>query len=402
MQRPKWLPLYNNDRAAMSSSIKPWLRRSWLIVVVVFVCFCLPFLFFRSAAPVQRIRGWFTDTTSDLSEKVGKVHPEYDVVLPTPPPEIPGTFDWHTTSSFNPVRYEDVANRSAQDLCSAWPAHLLADIQPVLKTGHGVLDARVGPQLHSVSACLINLLIFSDTEEHYKGHNLIDVIQDIPRHLRDEEYELQSWRAGALGDGTATRDQAWKTDKFKFLAGVSRAWQMRPDRKWYVFYEADTYIVWDNIFRLLEHFDPDEPHYFGSPTQGVQKTWFGYGGTGYVISREAMRRLVREDYDENGTYLGSRLTERNWHNLHNDCCGDSVLGWALIRENVTLEGLWPMFTPTPPHKTPFSGSRHQWCEPVISMHKPSEDDIIGLWRWQWEHRTADVGWTRSFLRAHMY
>ena len=388
-------------RLGEEEDTKPWvsrvltaLRRPWVIVVAILICFTGLFIFFSSTEPVLRFREWLTGTRDNLR---GREDAEYNIVLPTPPPEIPGFFDWDTKSSFNPVRYDDVSNRSVQDLCAAWPAYLLSEIQPVLKTGHGVVESRVRLQLQSVSACLVNLLIFSDTDEHYEGQHLIDVIKDIPPHLRDNEKQLDVWRDGKLGDGTAIRQEAWKTDKFKFLAGVSRAWQIRPERKWYVFYEADTYIVWDNIFRLLDNFNPDEPHYFGSPTRGRQGTSFAYGGSGYVISRAAMRRLVRKDYDEHGAYLGSQLTERNWLNLHGDCCGDSVLGWALVHEGILLEGMSPMFTGHSPSKVPFSGAMKLWCQPVIGMHKPSEEDIIGLWRWQWEQRTSDVSLHRVSL-----
>jgi hypothetical protein len=321
-------------------------------------------------------------------------------ILPPPPPEIPGFYNWTTQSSFNPARVSDVASKTADELCAGFPAHLLKDIEPVLKTGHGVLDSRVRPQLQSVSACLVNLLIMSDTEDHFEGQRTINVIEDIPADLRDNSKQLDVWRSGTIANGTASRKEAWKLDKFKFLAGVSRAWNMRPERKWYVFYEADTYIVWDNLFRMLEHFDPDEPHYFGSPTPGRQDTSFANGGPGYIISREAMRRLVKDDYDaDTGAYLGSKLTERCWDDVKGNCCGDSILAWALILENVTLSGMFPMMTPHPPHGIPFSGEKKHWCQPLLTMHKPHEEDLIGLWRWQWEHRERDV--SRYLIRDKM-
>lgn len=361
------------------------LRRPWLVVATLFFCFSIPFLLFRSE-PFEQLHNWLTSSTTPPPAK-----PEAEPILPPPPPEIPGFYDWETRSSFNPIRQEDIASKSVDQLCAGFPSHLLKDIQPVLKTGHGVLETRVRPQLQSVSACLVNLLIMSDTEEQFEGHRIIDVIEDIPPSLRDNEKQLDIWRSGAIANGTADKRAAWRLDKFKFLPMISRSWRTRPDRKWYVFYEADTYIVWDNLFRMLEHFDPDEPHYFGSPTPGRQGTSFANGGPGYILSREAMRRLVQEDWDtETGAYLGSKLTERCWDDVRHNCCGDSVLAWALILQNVTLSGLFPMMTPHPPHGVPFSGSKKHWCQPVLTMHKPSEDDIIGLWRWQWEHRTRDV------------
>ena len=308
--------------------------------------------------------------------------------VPEPRPEL-RIYDWDTRSSFNPVRLDNVANMTNEELCSFFPTRLLDEIQPVLKIGHGVLEDGLRPQLQSVSDCLTNLLIFSDTDEEFQGHEIIDVISDIPSHLKEESKAFRAYQNGSLADGTATRTAGWTMDKFKFLPAISRAWKMRPERRWYVFYEADTYVVWDNMFRLLQQFDPDVPHYFGSPSPGEQKTWYANGGPGFVLSREAMRKLIRDDWDsETGEYLGTKLTERYWKEVKQNCCGDSSLGWVLWKENVALSGLWPMFNPHPPHGVPFAD--RYWCQPVLTMHKPRAEDMLGIWRWEWEHRQVHV------------
>ena len=69
-------------------------------------------------------------------------------------------------------------------------------------------------------------------------------------------------------------------------------------RRWLVFVEADTYVVWDNLFRPLEHFDPSVPLYIDSsapsrkPADDAPKTWFAYGGTGFVLSAAAIQTLL--------------------------------------------------------------------------------------------------------------
>lgn len=80
---------------------------------------------------------------------------------------------------------------------------------------------------------------------------------------------------------------------------------MRPEKRWYVFYEDDTYIVWDNMFRLLANFDPDMPWYFGSPSPGARGLWIANGGPGHVLSREAIRRVVEDDFDDNSAFAAS-------------------------------------------------------------------------------------------------
>ena len=369
---------YHRHATGTARSMRSTMQRQWLISSGIILTFAVLFLLSR-VSPVQKIYGWATSPSPNL--------PSLDIYKNEP--DQPGFFDWQTRSAFDPVRVEDAENKSVEDLCASFPEHLLAEIQPVLKTGHGVVDARVRPQLQSVSACLSNLLIFSDTDEYYEGHDMIDVLADIPTPMAKKAEDLEAWRNGSLADGTALRQAGWKADKFKFILGATRAWRMRPGRKWYVFYEADTYIVWDNLFRMLANFDPNEPYYFGSPTFGRDGTWFANGGPGYILSREAMRRLTRHDFDQKtGHYTGPAMLRKWWDLICDDCCGDSVLGFILWHENVTLGGLWPMFNPHPPHGVPFSD--RLWCQPLVTMHKPSEEDIMGIWRWQWENRVADV------------
>lgn len=256
-------------------------------------------------------------------------------------------YEFDTASQFV-IGDENAANQSKEVLCKSFPHDLLRDIQPVLKTGHGVINTRVRNSLDSCSACLDNLLILSDYDEELDGRPVLDVIGDLSSENLEQE-QLAPYKA-LNGDNTTesniSNKEAWRLDKFKFLLGVSRAWHMRPERRWYVFYEGDTFVVWDTVFRFLENFDPDTPHYFGSPSPGRRTkegkvTWFANGGPGYILSRAAMKKLIKDDWDPiSGVYLGSKLTEKHWNDLLGDCCGDSVLGWALWNVSIPLEGIW--------------------------------------------------------------
>ena len=309
-------------------------------------------------------------------------------------PFEPEFYDWRTRSQFQPVR-QSAESKSIEEICQAFPKHLLQDIQPVLKTGHGVLESRVRTQLQSLSACLDDLLIFSDIDEMFDGREIIDVIGDLRKEFIEESDQLPDYLAqreladnGTLAPGNPAHIKGWALDKFKFLPQISRAWRMRPEKRWYVFFEADTYIVWDNLFRLLANFDPDRPLYFGSPSPGARDgMWMANGGPGYVLSRETVRRLVKDDFGPDGAYLGCKLCERWEHETLVNCCGDSIVGVAVYEDAETeLSGLWPMFNPHPLHGVPFSKS--YWCEPVISMHKTTAKDSVGLWRWEEAHRDA--------------
>lgn len=313
------------------------------------------------------------------------------VETPKPPP--PKFYDWSTRSQFAPVKQE-VANKSIEELCESFPRDLLHDVQPILKTGHGVLNTRLKTQLQSTAACLDhNLLIFSDLDEEYDDIQVIDILVDLPKEFGNrsneqlESYYTQKELAdnGTLDTPAAPKVEGWPTDKFKFLPQVSRAWRMRPNKRWYVFFEDDTYIVWDNLFRLLINLDPDKPWYMGSPSPGARGFWMAYGGPGYVLSREAVRRLIKDDYDEDGAFSHSALSQRWEEQMMLDCCGDSILGLAVHEDAQTnISGLFPMFQPHPLHGVPLG--EHYWCQPVISMHKSHPQDMVALRRWEESRR----------------
>jgi hypothetical protein len=89
---------------------------------------------------------------------------------------------------------------------------------------------------------------------------------------------------------------AWKLDKWKFLPITDRAYTDRPQSKWFVFLEADSYLVWENFMVWLEHFDHTRPHYLGYQMQ-IGATVFAYGGSGYAISNAAMSKVVNYRHD---------------------------------------------------------------------------------------------------------
>ncbi|KAF2722454.1 glycosyltransferase family 31 protein [Polychaeton citri CBS 116435] len=337
-------------------------RRLPLVLIgsVSFILFIAILTLLSTSAPLSKLDGWIVSSTKKegIPEPVAEVIPEF--------------YQWNTRSAFRPVRQDHVDTKTVEELCASFPTHLLEHVQPVLKTGHG-----------SVSACLSNLIIVSDVDEEFMDHDIIDLTvgnDQLPAYWTQREMAENGTLAGA----DLSRLDGWKLDKFKFLPQISRAWRTSPNMRWYIFYEADTYIVWDNVFRLLENFDPDIPWYFGSPSPGRAGTWFANGGPGYIMSREAVRRLVKDDWSAQGEYLGSKLTETMWDDLIHDCCGDSIVGWALYNRGVNISGLWPMFNTHPLHGVPFSDL--YWCQPVLTMHKPYAEDMMGLWRWSESRR----------------
>lgn len=70
---------------------------------------------------------------------------------------------------------------------------------------------------------------------------------------------------GSLSDHRGSRpfgaqeNPAWKLDRFKFLPMVNKTFKYRPGAKWFVFVEADTYLVCNNLVSYLTPFNASRP-----------------------------------------------------------------------------------------------------------------------------------------------
>ncbi|KAE8393774.1 hypothetical protein BDV23DRAFT_148641 [Aspergillus alliaceus] len=305
----------------------------------------------------------------------------------------PDHWEWETTTRFVPLKNRPAASPAIPfaeadegRLCESFPTYLMSRIQVTLKIGASEPADRVDAQISTVTRCIPNLLIVSDREGELNGHRVHDILATLPESFRANVSDFEAYDALQRGDEKAVeRAQGWRLDRFKFLPMVERAYETNPTAHWYIFLESDTYYVWDNLFRLLDQYDPSEQLYFGSPAPGrrisdSKKTYFAYGGAGFVLSSAAVKKLFSRHHGSHGQYVQPSLSLQYEELIKSDCCGDSVLGWVLYEKGIKLSGLWPMFNPHPFHGIPYDNA--YWCQPVISMHKTLFSDMKRLIKWE--------------------
>lgn len=293
--------------------------------------------------------------------------------------EGPDFWEWETKTRFSSGSNEE------ERICDSFPSHILSQVQVILKIGASESPDRLEAQISTVTRCISNLLVVSDMESELHGHRVHDVLADLPESVWTNKADLDAYQALKRGNTKAVNgQQGWNLDRMKFLPMVERAYDVNPTAKWYVFLESDTYYVWDNVFRLLDQYDPTVPLYFGSPSPGKptaeETTWFAYGGSGFIISAAAMRKLVHRKTGAYGEYIQPSLSAQYEDIIRGTDCGDTVIGWALYEKGVKLSGLWPMFNAHALHSIPFD--EMHWCRPVISMHKTKLADMEGLTKWE--------------------
>lgn len=272
----------------------------------------------------------------------------------------------------------------------------------ILKTGANEVFEKLPTQILTMLQCVDNLLIFSDLEQQIGAYHIHDALKDIADEVKDgnpdfdyyrtlQEYHKTGQNIGTIRDETG--ESAWNLDKYKFLPMLEKTWEMRPNKKWYVYIEADTYLVWSNLLLYLDRLDPTELVYRGSPTYSNDEA-FAHGGSGYILSGAAMTKVfgnrpeVAAKYDPKVKY---------------ESMGDYMLMKALREEGVELKAVWPILQGEKPATIPFgggpdNGARH-WCQPLLTMHHISASEISQVWRYELERTNPMVRIPLTSCRA---
>lgn len=269
-----------------------------------------------------------------------------------------------------------------QPQCPPLPG--IEDVLVVMKTGVTEALDKVPVHFKTTLRCIPNYVIYSDFEEKIDGVQIHDAFRNIDPVVKQNVDDFQIYnRLSKRGrEGLQTQDFAdeansaigkpnnpgWKLDKWKFLPMVKEAYQYKPDAKWFVFMEADTYYSWPTLLAWLSHFDPSEPHYIGTETQ-IADVIFAHGGSGFVLSNPAMK-LAADEYTERADEL-HEYTDAHW-------AGDCVLGKVLSNVGVNLSFSWPILQNSnigelDEFTTTFY--RRPWCFPAVALHHLSPDDI---------------------------
>ncbi|PQE29652.1 glycosyltransferase family 31 protein [Rutstroemia sp. NJR-2017a BBW] len=256
--------------------------------------------------------------------------------------------------------------------CTASRASIAPEVQIVVETGGSEPQDRLLSQLATMLSHVPrqNILIFSDLEEDVEGFHIHDALADVSMLERREfpEFEIydELQRYKRLGKDTRKLKGGWMLAKYKNLAIKRKIWKMLrsnavPKRKWYVFIDTDTFVEWDNLLAMLEHFNPQKNLYMGSPVWANPKAPFAHGGSGQF-----------------------------GFNTSSTCCGDDALAKVLTPKGIKLKGYWPMFNGEVPSTLGFGSEI--WCEPVLSLHHVSGKDMENLWRWveDWKARTMNM------------
>lgn len=250
------------------------------------------------------------------------------------------------------------------------------DVLVIVKTGATALRERLPVHFQTTLQCIQHYVIFSDMEEEFEGHYIHDVLSGVSAEMKKSAPEFKFYHdlhensdrvTEYMRENTAFQRNAWHLDKWKFLPAVERALQAKSDAKWFMFIEADTFLVWSNLLKWLATLDWREPFFLGLPVT-MEGQLFAYGGAGWLLSRPAIQRMTHHVASQNDDYE---------YFINKTSFGDLILGYVLERAGLGLTGAWPLIQRETPSTMEYS--KEMWCYPIVTFHHIGALDIKSIW-----------------------
>ncbi|XP_073821326.1 glycoprotein-N-acetylgalactosamine 3-beta-galactosyltransferase 1-like [Musca autumnalis] len=153
------------------------------------------------------------------------------------------------------------------------------------------------------------------------------------------------------------RDYLWGKTKEAFKYVYKHHFN---DADWFLKADDDTYTIVENLRFLLYPYSPNDPIYFGCRYNKYAKQGYMAGGSGYVLSKEAVRRFVEEAIP-NATLCKQANTGAE----------DAEIGICLEKVNVTavdsrdIHGRGKFFPFSPEHHMFPSKNKQYWYWKLI-------------------------------------
>ncbi|KAM0722577.1 hypothetical protein Q7P37_002018 [Cladosporium fusiforme] len=277
--------------------------------------------------------------------------------------------------------------RSTSDQSSLSPAQSPCHCLPVaddtliiFRTGSTELVNRLTIHFSTSMRCFPSHLVFSDHGEDYHGERILDALVDVNPEIQENNPDFELYRRLRQG-GRMSLDPselAGSTDKIAIKTG--KTLHERPDMKWYIFIEADSFLLWSMLQQYLTTLDSTKPIYAGKQML-IGSDLFAHGGSGFIVSQPALRMVV-DHYAAHKSEI-EKLTDGHW-------AGDCVLGKAFMDSGVPFTNIWPAFQFDYPgvvqytradDRAPDEKSR-LWCGTPISYHHMSAAMVEEMWNFE--------------------
>ncbi|KAH9842072.1 glycosyltransferase family 31 protein [Teratosphaeria destructans] len=295
--------------------------------------------------------------------------------------------------------------------CRSFPG--ANDTVVVLKTGTTEHRDKLPIHFKTNLRCYPNYMIVSDHTEEFQGHRVWDALEGVTDYVKDTHPDFEQYRrlreAGEKGldvaewSGASSHEvdqsermqvPAWKLDKWKFLPMMNLTLTHHPDKKWYIFCEADTFFLWKTLLVWLSGLDPSEDMLLGASVN-ADHTQIAHGGSGFIITRSALQKVVE---------LWSSNKEHWEDKTDNDEIGDGVLAQAFNKIGIFVSNAWPVLqgdrVGVVDYQPDVVPPKQLWCSPTVSYHHINPDAIETMWEFEQDWVARNGGWNNSNILHH--
>jgi len=307
-----------------------------------------------------------------------------DIWLPSTPTTPVHATATSTPQSSPPAETELTLNHTVpvQDAANCLNAPGADRVMIVLKTGASEIYEKLPTHLITLFRCTHHYLIFSDLPQTYSDYQIHDALATVSDTYKNdhEDFEfyrkLQKYHREGQDVSKLKGDKGWNLDKWKFLPMMHESYRLAsPDVDWFVYIEADTSVSWTNLLQFLGRMDPKKPLYLGAQNV-VGPTTFAHGGSGFIISRAAVKKM-----EDRRKKMSARKYDDRWElSTSLSCCGDEVVARALMEVDVELTPSWPRLQGERVHTLDWTGKH--WCTPAITWHHVTPSQVDSMWRFQ--------------------
>jgi hypothetical protein len=308
---------------------------------------------------------------------------------------------------FDSILPESTTTNNKPDRLSCSTLPLADDTLVVMKTGSTELQDKLPIHLNTTLRCYPNYIIYSDVAEMFQDHHILDSLEGVTSEIKANHADFALYRRLQQQSGRAALQESelsgpdsiipgasgksenpgWKLDKWKFLPMMRKTLEDHPERHWYVFVETDTFIFWETLLAYLAVLDWTQPYYVGGQTW-IGDVEFAHGGSGYLVSRPALERVVKQYVDN----------QRDWEKFTDDhWAGDCVLGKAFRDAGIPLTTAWPIWQGDTIGNMNYGHSQRLWCQPTVSYHHLDAPAIEDLWNYgqSWASSRSSVSFNRT-------
>ncbi|KAK9475741.1 hypothetical protein V1514DRAFT_370284 [Lipomyces japonicus] len=260
------------------------------------------------------------------------------------------------------------------------------DVFLMIKTGATVLWQRLPIHLSTTLPQLRHFALYSDAADVIAGIPVIDVLENVSSTIKQsdqfdtyrKQQDLLAQHANIeLYESKAEIDGGWNLDKYKNLPMVAHAYRTMPSAKWYVFMDADSYILWPNLMRWLKRINHEDKLYMGSVAY-LEGEPFAHGGSGVIMSHALVSSVFGGDEPD----IEHKYEEyTSWH-----CCGDHVLAHAFNERGtgVVSGESYPYVSWRIQGEPPVSVryNKQNWCNEIVTFHHLSSHDVEKLYEFE--------------------